>query len=257
MTPLRALVVDDEALARETVRRLLGEDPDIELVGECSGGAEAVRSIRDTAPDIIFLDVQMPEVDGFEVLRRARPAEVAAVVFATAHDAYAVRAFEAEALDYLLKPFDDDRFHRAVARAKAKARAQRVSRLAGMLAAALEAERPDQPGRFADRLGIRREGAIVFLRLDEVDWIEAADYCVRVHAGGRFHLLREPLRELEARLDPDRFVRIHRSAIVNLARVRELQAHFHGDGVVVMQDGSRLRVSRARRARLHRLLGLA
>jgi two-component system LytT family response regulator len=255
VTPLRALIVDDEALARETIRRLLEDDPEVEIVGECSSGAEAVRSLREATPDILFLDVQMPEVDGFEVLRQAHPA--AAVVFVTAHDTYAIRAFEAEALDYLLKPFDDERFHRTLARAKARVRERLVTRLAGMMAAALEPE-PDEirHTRYAERLGIRREGGIVFVRLEDVDWIEAADYCVRVHTGGRFHLLREPLRELEARLDPHRFVRVHRSAIVNLARVRELQPHFHGDGILVMQDGSRLRVSRARRAHLHHLLGL-
>lgn len=257
MTPLRALIVDDEPLARETIRRLLAGDAEIEVVGECASGAEAVRSLRESAPDLLFLDVQMPEVDGFEVLRRAHPATAPAVVFVTAYDAYALRAFEAEALDYLLKPFDDERFHRTLSRAKARVREQRVTRLAGKMAAALEASPVDEPpGRYAERLGIRREGAIVFVRLEDVDWIEAADYCVRVHVGGRFHLLREPLRELEARLDPRRFLRVHRSAIVNLARVRELQPHFHGDGIAVMQDGARLRVSRARRARLHQLLGL-
>ena len=258
MIPLRALVVDDEPLARETIRRLLAQDPEIELLGECSSGVEAVRSLQETSPDILFLDVQMPEVDGFEVLRRAAPAAPGAVVFVTAHDVYALRAFEAAALDYLLKPFDDERFHRTLARAKARVREQRVTRLAGMMAAALESEpRATPPGGFAERLGIRRDGGVVFVRLDEVDWIEAADYCVRIHTGGRFLLHREPLQQLERRLDRRRFFRVHRSAIVNLARVRELQPHFHGDGIVVLQDGSRLRVSRARRTRLHQLLGLA
>lgn len=257
MTPLRALIVDDEALARETIRRLLAQDPEIELAGECSSGREAVRSLRESPPDLLFLDVQMPEVDGFEVLRRARPAAPGSVVFVTAHETYALRAFDAEALDYLLKPFDDERFYRTLARVKARVREQRVTRLAGMMTAALQtAPRAEPPGRYAERLGIRRDGGILFVRLEDVDWIEAADYCVRVHTGGRFHLLREPLRELEGRLDPRRFFRIHRSAIVNLARVRELQPHFHGDGILVMQDGTRLRVSRARRPRLHQLLDL-
>ena len=177
----------------------------------------------------------------------------------TAHDAYAVRAFETEALDYLLKPFDDERFHRAVERAKARVREHRVHRLARRMVAALEPgmEPTAEPGRrYIDRLGIKREGSTFFVGVDEVDWIEAADYCVRVHTAGRFHVLREPLRELETRLDPARFFRLHRSAIVNLARIKELQPHFHGDGVVLLQDGSRLRVSRARRERLHQLLGL-
>jgi two-component system LytT family response regulator len=257
MDPLRALVVDDEPLARDTIRRLLGGDPEIEVVGECAGGAQAARWIRDTTPDILFLDVQMPEVDGFEVLRRARPAEVPAVVFVTAHDAYAIRAFEAEALDYLLKPFEDERFQRTVERAKARVREYRVNDLARRMAATLDRRRtPESTARPVERLAIRRDGGVFFLRVDDVDWIEAADYCVRVHTAGRFHLMREPLGELEARLDPRRFVRVHRSAIVNLARIKELQPRFHGDGVVVMQDGSRLRVSRGRRDRLHELLGL-
>jgi two-component system LytT family response regulator len=258
---MRALVVDDEALARDAIRRLLDRDPEIEQVSECGGGAEAAGRIRESAPDILFLDVQMPEVDGFEVLRRCHPAEVPAVVFVTAHDAYAIRAFEAEALDYLLKPFDDRRFHQVVERAKTRVRQHRVSRLARRMIEALDpsalavAAEP-APSSYAERIGIRREGALYFVLVDEVDWIEAADYCVRIHTGGRVHLLREPLRDLESRLDPRRFFRLHRSAIVNLTRIKELQPHFHGDGVVVMHDGTRLRVSRGRRERLHRLLGV-
>ena len=257
MDPLRALVVDDESLARDTIRRLLSGDPEVQVVGECAGGAEAARRIRDLAPDILFLDVQMPEVDGFEVLRRARPAEVPAVVFVTAHDAYALRAFEAEALDYLLKPFDDDRFQRTVDRAKARVREHRVNTLARRMAATLDSRmEPGLAAAHVERLAIRRDGGMFFVRVEDVDWIEAADYCVRVHTAGRFHLLREPLAELEARLDPRRFCRVHRSAIVNLARIKELQPHFHGDSVVVMHDGSSLRVSRGRREHLHRLLGV-
>jgi two-component system LytT family response regulator len=199
----------------------------------------------------------MPEVDGFEVLRRARPAEVPAVVFVTAHDAYAIRAFEAEALDYLLKPFDDERFHRTVERAKARVREHLVNRLARRMAATLDARAEPAPAAsYVERLPIRREGKVFFVRVDDVDWIEAADYCVRIHTAGRFHLLRETLGEMESRLDPHRFFRVHRSAIVNLGRIKELQSHFHGDGVVVLHDGSRLRVSRGRRERLHQLLGL-
>ncbi|HEU5041935.1 MAG TPA: LytTR family transcriptional regulator DNA-binding domain-containing protein [Gemmatimonadales bacterium] len=259
MRPLRTLIVDDEALARDTLRRLLSGDGDVEVLGDCAGGEEAVRQIRETEPDIVFLDVQMPEVDGFEVLRRVRPSRVPALVFVTAYDAYALRAFEAEALDYLLKPFDDERFYRVLERAKARVREQRAHRLAGRLVAELG----EPPGplsapaqAYAERIAVRQEGRVVFVRVDEVEWIEAADYCVRLHAGGRVHLIRESMRELEARLDPARFVRIHRSALVNLARIRELEPHFHGEYVVVMQDGARLRLSRGRRDHLHRLLGM-
>ena len=267
MTPLRGLIVDDEALARDTLRRLLSGDPEVEVIEDCAGGEEAVRRIRETEPDIVFLDVQMPEVDGFEVLRRARPATVPAVVFVTAHDAYALRAFEAEALDYLLKPFDDERFYHVLGRAKARVREQRAHRLAGRLVAELAGASSAvavppvsaAPGRppWVERIPVRQDGRVVFVRVDEVDWIEAADYCVRIHAGGRAHLVRESLRELEARLDPARFFRIHRSALVNVARIRELEPHFHGEYVVVLQDGARLRLSRGRRDRLHRLLGMA
>ncbi len=257
MESLRTLVVDDEPLARETIRRLLGRHPTIGLVDECGDGADAARCIRATPPDILFLDVQMPEVDGFEVLRRAAPAEVPAVVFVTAHDTYALRAFDAAALDYLLKPFDDERFDRTVERATARVREHRVHGLARRMAASLDPAPAAEPEtRYLDRLAVRRDGGVWFVPLAAVDWIEAADYCVRVHTAGSFHLLREPLRELESRLDPTLFVRIHRSAIVNLARIRALQPHFHGDGVLIMQDGARLRVSRSRRGRLHHLLGL-
>ena len=202
----------------------------------------------------------MPEVDGFEVLRRVDTAQVPAVVFVTAHDAYALRAFEAEALDYVLKPFDDDRFYRVLERAKARVREQRTHRLAGRLVEELSSPPaslvPARAGH-AERIAVRQAGRVIFVRTDEVDWIEAADYCVRIHAGGRAHLVREPLRELEARLDPTRFFRIHRSALVNVARIRELEPHFHGEYVVVMQDGARLRLSRGRRDGLRRLLGMS
>ena len=259
MEPLRTLVVDDEALARETLRRLLAADAEIEVVGECGGGADAARRIRETEPDIVFLDVQMPEVDGFETLRRAGPVRVPAVVFVTAHETYALRAFEVEALDYLLKPFDDERFYRTLERVKARVRDQRVSRLTRRLVAELGPE-PGGAGLTAvgpaDRIPVKADGRVVLVPADEVDWIEAADYCVRIHTGGRVHLLRESMRELEARLDPARFVRVHRSALVNVGRIRELEPLFQGEYAVVLQDGSRIRLSRARRDPLLRLLGM-
>jgi two-component system LytT family response regulator len=261
MEPFKTLIVDDEALARDTLRRLLAADPEIALLGECGGGAEAGRRIREDVPDLVFLDVQMPEVDGFEALRRSRPARIPAVVFTTAYDRYALRAFEAEALDYLLKPFDDERFLRALERAKARVREHRVHQLTRRLVATLgEPARTGPkppPGAWAERIALKAEGRVFFVRVDEIDWIEAADYCVRIHTGGRFHLLREPLRELESRLDPRRFFRVHRSALVNLSRIRELQPHFHGEYVVVMEDGARLRLSRGRREHLHDAIGLA
>jgi two-component system LytT family response regulator len=256
---LRALIVDDEALARESIRGLLQPDPEIDIVGECAGGADAVRHILEHPPDILFLDVQMPEIDGFEVLRRISPAMVGAVVFVTAYDRYALRAFEVEALDYLLKPYDDDRFHRMLRRAKARIRERRVHGLTRDLVAALCRDRPEPAvaSDYPDRLAVRSEGRISFIEVAEIDWIEAADYCVRIHAGGRYHLHREPMKDLEARLDPRRFFRVHRSAIVNLARIKELHPYFHGECVVVLHDGARLKLSRGRREQLHALLGIA
>lgn len=261
MEPYRTLIVDDEPLARDTLRRLLSADPEIHLAGECRGGTEAAGCIRAEVPDIVFLDVQMPEVDGFEALRLAAPAQVPAVVFTTAHDRYALRAFDAEALDYLLKPFDDGRFLHALARAKARVREHRLHGLTRRLVATLgdpaRAEPEPPPVTWAERIALKANGRVFFLRVTDIDWIEAADYCVRIHTAGRFHLLREPLRELEARLDPRRFFRVHRSALVNLSRIKELEPHFHGEYVVVMEDGARLRLSRGRREQLHGVLGLA
>ena len=256
---LTALVVDDEPLARSSLLGLLGEDPEIDVVGECGGGTDAVACIAGRRPDIVFLDVQMPEVDGFEVLRRVPVDRLGAVVFVTAYDGYALRAFEAQALDYLLKPFDDDRFRRTLARAKAHVRERRAVRLARELLAELGGEAgPHEPDtdRHVERLALKTDGRVTLLGVDEIDWIEAADYCVRIHAGGRQHLHREPLKDLESRLDPRRFFRVHRSAIVNLSRVKELCPYFHGESLVVLRDGTRLRLSRARREQLHAALGV-
>jgi two-component system LytT family response regulator len=276
--PVRVLVVDDEPLARRTLVLLLSADPQVEVVGEAGNGAIAVQMICDLAPDLVFLDVQMPEMDGFGVLRALDAERAPAVVFVTAFDEHAVRAFDANAADYLLKPFDDERFARALARAKGRVGDRRVRelavRLAGMLGGApvppsiLPASAPPpppapapspepepQPAAYADRIVLRDAGRIMFVDTAAIDWIEAEDYVVRLHAGGATHLLREPLRDLERRLDPRRFFRIHRSTIVNLGSVKELQPYFHGDYVVILRDGTRLRLSRSRREQLQALLG--
>ncbi|HZF68852.1 MAG TPA: LytTR family DNA-binding domain-containing protein, partial [Gemmatirosa sp.] len=232
--PVRALVVDDEPLARAGMRGLLADDPDVALVGECANGGEAIAAIRTHAPDLVLLDVQMPEVDGFAVVREIGVARMPVVVFVTAFDQYALRAFDAQALDYLLKPFSDERFHQALGRAKEQVRQRRLGALSGQLAALLgvagstpaaAATAPAGPAgpapatRFEVRLGDRR----LFVAVTDIDWIEASDYYVRLHAGGRSHLLRETLQELETRLDPRRFVRVHRSAMVAVDRVTELR----------------------------------
>jgi two-component system LytT family response regulator len=270
--PVRVVIVDDEPLARRTLRVLLEPEAGVEIVAEAGNGAEALDAIAATQPDLVFLDVQMPEMDGFEVLNALGPERMPAVIFVTAFDEHAVRAFDAEAADYLLKPFDDERFARALARARARIGDGRVrelaSRLAQMLSPASAAphlptsppssspagETGDAP-RFAERIVVKRNSRVTLLDVQTVDWIEAADYVVRIHAGGAVHVLREPIADLERRLDPRRFFRIHRSTIVNLASVKELQPLFHGEYVVIMRDGSELRLSRARRDRLQQLLG--
>ncbi len=258
--PYTALVVDDEALARATVLGLLAEDSEIRVLGGCGTGAEAAERMRAARPDIVFLDIQMPEVDGFEVLRRVPARQIGAVVFVTAYDSFALRAFEAEALDYLLKPFDDDRFRVTLARAKARVRERRAHRLTRELVRTLGAEAPPVAGASApylNRLAIKADGRVILLPVGEIDWIEAADYCVRIHAGGRVHLVREPIKDLEARLDPRRFFRVHRSAIVNLSRIKEYYPYFNGESMLALLDGTQLKLSRARREQLHTVLGIS
>ena len=250
MTPVRALIVDDEPLARERLRTLLGARADVEVAGECQDGAEAIAAIPALAPDLVFLDVQMPEVDGFEVVARLGPAQMPAVIFATAYDRHALRAFEVHALDYLLKPFDLDRFDEAVTRAVAQLRAAGPADLPDRLAELLADLRPARP--WLERVMVKTRTRTYFVRLDEVDWIEAARNYVRLHVGAKTHLLRESLSHLETRLDPDRFVRIHRSAIVNLDRVKELAPALNGDYDVRLLDGTQLTLSRTYRRRLDR-----
>ena len=232
---LRAVVVDDEPFARGTVASLLRRDPDIEVVGECGSGAEAVAVVDRTQPDMVFLDIQMPECDGFEVLERLGPRLGAEIVFVTAYDTYAVQAFEAGALDYVLKPFDDERFDLALRRVKARLAREDARR----------AER---------RLFIRDARQISLVHIDEIDWIEAADYYACLHVGSRTHLIRRPIRQLERELDDSVFCRIHRSTIVNLAQIRALEETTGGDYDVVLHTGARLRLSRRYRHRLRERL---
>lgn len=261
---IRTLVVDDEPLAREGLRLLLATDPDVNVVGEAGNGPEAVRLIREQRPDLVLLDVQMPELNGFEVLSSLGPEEVPAVIFVTAYDRYALRAFDIHALDYLLKPFRDDRFHDAIGRAKAQIRLARMSDLSQRLMSVLSTygEREGAPApapvpapteKWVRRLAIRDSGRVVFLDVDEIEYIEAADYYVQIHAGGKAYLHRETMQGLEARLDPERFMRIHRSAIVNSSRIRELRSEGRRDLVVVLTDGAELRVARSHREKFQHL----
>lgn len=320
---VRVLVVDDEPLARETLRLLMRGDAGVDIVGECASGREAVEAITRLSPDLVFLDIQMPELDGFQTL--ARLAAVRPVIaFVTAYDRYALKAFDAHALDYLVKPFTDERFHEALARAKQHVHqrafgalgervlsllraqglavldapagmpavtdgsttdggattggaassaigASRASRASGAMegdatagrgaaqagaTAAGGTSRGDSlPARPLDRVAVKAQGRVIFVRTADIDWIEACDDHIRLHVGTTAHELRQPLKELAVQLDPRRFVRIHRSAIVNLDRVRELQPHFHGSYLVILKSGASLPLSRARRDALRAALG--
>ncbi len=257
---IRTLVVDDEPLARRNLRLLLAGDADIEVVGEAASGREGLEMIRDYSPDLVLLDIQMPELDGFGVLEKIEAAEMPVVVFVTAFDRYALRAFEFHALDYLLKPFDDARFEKALRRAKEQVAQRDIKDLSRRLISLLEgrgetpAAEAGQP-RYLTRLLIKSAGRVFFLKADEIDYVSAEDYYVRLHVGRKGHLLRETMGELESKLDPARFVRIHRSTIVNLERVRELQPLFNGEYAVLLSDGTELKLSRSRREHLERLLG--
>ena len=243
---LKVVIVDDEPLAREGLRTLLAGDPDVEVVAECADGQAAIDVIRRTRPDIVFLDVQMPDLDGFDVLRALDGEPLPAVVFVTAYDKYALRAFDVHAVDYLLKPFHDERFAEALTRAKARRGEDMSERIARLL---------DERKPKIMRVLVKTGGRVLFIRADEIDWIEAADYYVKLHVAGKVHMLRESMAALESRLDPDLFFRVHRSAIVNLERVRELQPFSRREHVLLLRDGTRLRLTRSRRERLAALLG--
>ncbi|MGD8868653.1 MAG: LytTR family DNA-binding domain-containing protein [Gemmatimonadales bacterium] len=262
MGTIRVVIVDDEPMAREGIRVLLMDDPDIEILGECAGGREAIGAIREAKPDIVFLDVQMPEVDGFDVVEEVGVENMPVVIFVTAYDQYALRAFEVAALDYLLKPYDDERFAAAVRRAKEQLRQGEVGDLARKLISLLEKQPgrttadPSLPaGRYLQRIMLKTGGRVTFLRVEEIDWIEAEGDYVRLHAGGSRHLLRDTMKRLEGQLDPSRFVRTHRSTIVNLDRIKELHPLFHGDYLIVLKDGTELKLSRSRRRSLEDRLG--
>lgn len=251
--PIRVLLVDDETLAREMVREMLHADPDVEIVGECVNGREAVDAIRRTQPDLIFLDVQMPEVGGFEVLEALERSLIPNVIFITAYDQYAVRAFEVHALDYLLKPFDRERFTTSWERAKAHILRERNGGVDRRILALLQELKAGT--RFLERLVIKSGGRIYFLETSEIDWIEAEGNYVSVHTGKKAHLLRETISSLESQLDPKKFVRIHRSSIVRIDRIQELQPWFHGEYRVILNSGTQLTLSRKYREKLQEALG--
>jgi two-component system LytT family response regulator len=250
---IRTLIVDDEPLARERLRQLLATESDIEVVGECGDGREAVEAIRRDSPDLVFLDIQMPELDGFGVLAGLGGVPQPEIVFVTAFNQHALRAFEVHALDYLLKPFDRERFQVALERARTRLAHARSGDLNRKLTALLAEMRPET--KPVDRLAVKTGSKVLFVRTVDIDWIEAADNYISLHIGNETHLLRETMNAIESRLDPSRFLRISRSAMVNIERVRELQPMFHGDYAVILRNGTRLSLSRTYRDRLQQLMG--
>jgi two-component system LytT family response regulator len=253
VTRIRTLVVDDEPVARARLVTLLGEEPDVEVIGECSNGAEACEAIRKDAPDLVFLDVQMPAMNGFAVCEALGPDRMPAVVFVTAYDEYALQAFEVHALDYLLKPFSGPRFKAALRHAREQLERHRTGDLGRRLLTLV----PDAQAarQAAQRLVVKSSGRVYFVRTADIDWCEAAGNYVRLHVGPLEHLLREAMSRLESRLDPQQFFRIHRSTIVNVDRIQELRSSFGGESVVVLRDGTRLTLSRGYRESLQSRLG--
>jgi two-component system LytT family response regulator len=267
---IRVIIVDDEPLARQGLRKLCERDPEIEIAGECADGRAAVAAIEQIEPDLLLLDIQMPSMDGFEVLNAVGPERMPQVIFVTAYDQFALRAFEVHALDYLLKPFSDKRFFDAIARAKQAIHQAGRSDLRDRLLALLEAvgfeehsarelthpglDARTAPPSFLSRIAVKDRGRVVLVRTDEIDWIEAADYCAKLHVGERTYVIRESMKSLAARLDPTHFFAVSRSAIVNLNRVREIQPFARGSHIVILNDGTRVTLSRARREVLERQL---
>ncbi len=254
---IRTLIVDDEPLARERLRSLLEQEADIEIVGACGEGRQAVAMIGDLAPDLVFLDIQMPGLDGFGVLQSITDRPLPAVIFVTAYDQYALQAFDVHALDYLLKPFTARRFQKALQRARLDVKREApeghpVERRLLNLLDDLGGER-----RYTKRIVVKSSGRIHFVKVDEIDWVEAEGNYVRLHIGPHSHLLRETMKGMEAALDPEKFIRIHRSTIVNTERIKELQPLFHGEYAVLLYDGTRLVASRGPENRLRRLLDSA
>ena len=259
MQTIRTLIVDDEGLARDTLALLLERYEEVEVVASCGNGKEAIEAIETLKPDLVFLDIQMPEINGFEVIERIGPESMPIVVFVTAYDQYALQAFEACALDYLLKPFDDDRFEQTLKRASERIRQEKVGVLSKQLVGLLDAHHGNAPEKKDDgpleRIMIKSRGSLYFVRVSDIEWIESASDYVSINAHGKSHLLRETMAGMEKKLDDQQFVRIHRSSIINLDSIKEIVPYFHGDYIVKLKSGKELKVSRRYWDRLERLMG--
>ena len=249
---VRTLIVDDEELGRKRIRKLLSLESEFEIVGESRDGREAIRAIEKFAPALVFLDVQMPELGGFEVLAQIAPEKMPVIIFVTAYDEFALKAFEAQALDYLLKPFDDERFAQSLQRARTYLNGNETGEIKERLAKLVNGL--SSQAKYLTRVAVKCAGRVLFLKAGEIDWIEAAGNYVKLHVGKESYLLRGRMSELEKRFDPEQFFRIHRSTIVNLDRVKELQLLFKGEGIVVLKDAQQLSASRSCSQRLQELL---
>ena len=254
MTPVRVAIADDEPLARERLRGMLKEREGYAIVAECNDGVEAAAALACHDIDLLFLDVQMPGLDGFQILESPDASPLPIIVFVTAFDDYALRAFDVSALDYLLKPFDRDRFERTLARVEERLTTRRAPGIPEELRELLRSLSATATPSHVSRFPVRTNGEIYFVRVEDVDWINAEGNYVALHTAGRTHLVRDTIKSLETRLDPAKFMRVHRSAIINVDRLRKLQPYFHGEYVITLQDGTTLTSSRSHSERLRALL---
>lgn len=253
----RVIIVDDESLARLNLRSLIEKDSELELIAECKNGYEAITAINEMLPDLVFLDIQMPEINGFQVLEKIDLTKTPAIIFVTAYDQYAIRAFEVNALDYLLKPLEEARFEKAVRQAKGILKNKDLSFLTERLISLLQTPDTDAgSSNYLDRIVIKSIGKVMFLAVSEIEWIEADDYYVKIHTPERSHLVRQSLSDLEKNLNPREFQRIHRSYIVNLAQIKEIQSDFQNKSVVILKNGKRLKMSRPKQEIIDKMVGL-
>lgn len=264
MEVIRTLIVDDERLARETLRLLLQNHEQVEIIGECENGSEAVKLLQKEELDLVFLDIQMPELNGFDVIQKVGPDKMPVVIFVTAYDQYALQAFEARALDYLLKPFDDERFEQALDRAIERIHQRQVGELSTKLVdligsktdtGTMSVNNEPPKGSFLERIMIKERGSMFFIKVDEIDWVEAAGDYVSIHVGPKSHLLRETMSGLMKKLNPRQFVRVHRSSIVKVDSIRELKPYFHGDYIIILKNGKELKLSRRYWDQVEKVLG--
>jgi two-component system LytT family response regulator len=251
---IRAIIIDDEPLAREKVKLFAGDEPDIEIVDVCSNGHEAIASYNRYKPDLLFLDIQMPEMNGFEILQHLQGNTLSAVIFITAYDEFALRAFEFHAIDYLLKPYDRERFQRSVAHARVALHTTgQLETTAEQIKVLLDSVH--QNSAKLERLIVKTNGKIIFLRLEEVDWIESAGNYVKLHCGNETHLIRETMNGLEQQLNPKKFIRIHRCTIINIEKIKELEPYFNGEYKVILNNNSQVFLSRNYKENFTKVLG--